>query len=147
MKKIFNVVLNVLPFFIWIGWFLLALNNAEINPDLGTIQILLLLGLPLVYSVYNVIFSAKKKNFLMQNFVFGVAQVVGYYISGLLYYDYISSDSETILVNNTFSAISVVYILITTLIFYGISVVVEKLKRKWFFSPVLTWEKEKFTMN
>jgi len=130
MKKIFNVVLNVLPFFIWIGWFLLALNNVEINPDLGTIQILLLLGLPLVYSVYNVIFSGNKKNFLMQNFVFGVAQVVGYYISGLLYYDYISSDSETILVNNTFSAISVVYILITTLIFYGISVVVEKLKRK-----------------
>lgn len=73
MKKIFNVVLNVLPFFIWIGWFLLALNNVEINPDLGTIQILLLLGLPLVYSVYNVIFSANKKNFLMQNFVFGVA--------------------------------------------------------------------------
>lgn len=130
MKKIINVVLNVLPFFIWIGWFLLALNDVETNPDLGSIQILLLLGLPLVYSIYNVIFSSNKKNFLMQNFVFGVAQVVGYYISGLLYYDYISSDSETILVNNTFSAISVVYILITTLIFYWISVVEEKLKRK-----------------
>lgn len=130
MKKIFNVVLNVLPFLIWMVWFLLALNDVEINPDLGTIQILLLLGLPLVYSVYNVIFSGNKKNFLIQNFVFGVAQVVGYYISGLLYYDYISSDSETILVNNTFSAISIVYVLITTLIFYWISGIVARLKRR-----------------
>ena len=130
MKKIFNVVLNVLPFLIWMVWFLLALNDVEINPDLGTIQILLLLGLPLVYSVYNVIFSGNKKNFLIQNFVFGVAQVVGYYISGLLYYDYISSDPETILVNNTFSAISIVYVLITTLIFYWISGIVARLKRR-----------------
>lgn len=130
MKKIFNVVLNVLPFLIWMVWFLLALNDVEINPDLGTIQILLLLGLPLVYSVYNVIFSGNKKNFLIQNFVFGVAQVVGYYISGLLYYDYISNDSETILVNNTFSAISIVYVLITTLIFYWISGIVARLKRR-----------------
>lgn len=130
MKKIFNAVLNILPFFIWISWFLLALNDVETKPDLWTIQILLLLGLPLVYSIYNVVFSGNKKNFLIQNFVFGVAQVVGYYIRGLLYYDYISSDSETILVNNTFSAISVAYILIATLIFYGISVAVEKSKRK-----------------
>lgn len=130
MKKIFNIVLNVLPFLIWMVWFLLAFNDVEINPDLGTIQILLLLGLPLVYSVYNVIFSGNKKNFLIQNFVFGVAQVVGYYISGLLYYDYISNDSETILVNNTFSAISIVYVLITTLIFYWISGIVARLKRR-----------------
>lgn len=63
MKKILNVVLNILPLFIWIGWFLLALNNVEINPDLWTIQILLLLGLPLVYSVYNVFFLVIKRTF------------------------------------------------------------------------------------
>jgi len=126
MKKFFNIVLNILPFFIWIVWFLLALNDVETNPDLGTIQIILLLGLPLVYSIYNVVFSCDKKCFLMQNFVFGVVQMVGYYICGLLYSDYISGDSETILVCNTFSVISVVYILFITLMFYVIRVNAER---------------------
>lgn len=128
MKKVINIAFNVLPFFIWMGWFYCALKHFTI--DLGIIQILMLLGLPLLYSILNLIFSNNKKDFVIHNLIFGVSQVVGYYIAGLLYYDYISSDSETILVINTFSGISIIYILIATLIFYGIRAVVDKVKNK-----------------
>ena len=128
MKKIFSITVNIIPFFVWIIWFILALYDIETIPDLGLIQILLLLGLPLLYSIYNVIFSSDKRNFAIQNMIFGVAQVVGYYSSGMLYYNLISGDSETILVFNTFSGISIVYILIATFIFYVIRLLVDKAK-------------------
>ena len=57
VKKIFNITVNIFPLFVWMIWFYLALIDLEVNPDLGTIQILLLLGLPLLYSIYNVFFS------------------------------------------------------------------------------------------
>ncbi len=130
MKKIFNVLINVLPFFIWIGWFLLALNDIETNPDLGTIQILLLLGLPLLYSIYNVLLSKNKKEFLIHNVIFGLSQVIGCFVTVQLYYNHVSSDSETILVGNVFSGISILYISIATLLFYGVKTLVGKVKRK-----------------
>lgn len=119
-----------MPFFVWIGWFFLALYDLETKTDLGMIQIILLLCLPILYSVYNTIFSNNKKNLVIQNAIFGIAHVVGYYISGVLYYDHISSDTETILVNNTFSALSIVYILLVTFAFCGIKFLIDKIKKK-----------------
>ena len=130
MKKIFNVIINLIPFFLWMIWFCLALIDVDINPDLGMIQILMLLALPLLYSIYNVFLSNNKKEFVIHNVIFGVSHIIGYYIMGLLYYDYISSDSETILVINTFSGISCLYILIATLVFYGIRIFVDKFRNK-----------------
>ena len=130
VKKIFNITVNIFPLFVWMIWFYLALIDLEVNPDLGTIQILLLLGLPLLYSIYNVFFSKDKNEFAIYNAIFGVSHIIGYYIMGLLYYNYISSDSETVLVINTFSGISIIYILIATLIFYGIRVLVDKVRNK-----------------
>ncbi len=130
MKKIFNIIINLIPFFVWMIWFYLALIDVDINPDLGMIQILLLLGLPLLYSIYNVFLSKNKKEFVIHNAIFGVSHIIGYYIMGLLYYNYISSDSETVLVINTFSGISILYILIATLVFYGIGAFVDKMRNK-----------------
>lgn len=130
VKKIFNITVNIIPLFVWMIWFYLALIDLEVNPDLGTIQILLLLGLPLLYSIYNVFFAKDKNEFAIYNSIFGVSHIIGYYIMGLFYYNYISSDSETVLVINTFSGISIIYILIATLIFYGIRVLVEKVRNK-----------------
>ena len=130
MKKIFNITVNIFPLFVWMIWFYLALIDLEVNPDLGTIQILLLLGLPLLYSIYNVFFAKGRIEFAIYNAIFGVSHIIGYYIMGLLYYNYISSDSETVLVINTFSGISIIYILIATLIFYGIRVLVDKVRNK-----------------
>ena len=128
MKKIFSVIFNVVPFFIWMIWFYCALEHFTI--DLGIIQILLLLGLPLLYSIFNTIFASGKKEFVIHNTIFGASQVIGYYIAGLLYYNYISSDSETALITNTFSGISIVYIFLLTLVFYGIWAIVYKVKNK-----------------
>lgn len=130
MKKIFNIIINIIPFFIWMIWFYLALIDIDINPDLGVIEILLLLGFPLLYSIYNVLISKNKKEFVINNVVFGISHIIGYYIAGLLYYDYISSDSETVLVINTFSGISIIYVSIITLVFYGIRALVEKMRSK-----------------
>ena len=130
MKKIFNIIINIIPFFVWMIWFYIALKDIDINPDLGTIQILLLLGCPLLYSIYNVLLSKNKKEFIINNVVFGFSHIIGYYIAGLLYYDYISSDSETMLVINTFSGISILYVLIATLVFYGIRALVDKMRNK-----------------
>ena len=130
MKKIFNIIINIIPFYIWKIWFYLALIDIDINPDLGVIEILLLLGFPLLYSIYNVLISKNKKEFVINNVVFGVSHIIGYYIAGLLYYDYISSDSETVLVINTFSGISIIYVSIITLVFYGIRALVEKMRSK-----------------
>lgn len=130
MKKIFNIIKNIIPFFIWMIWFYLALIDIDINPDLGVIEILLLLGFPLLYSIYNVLISKNKKEFVINNVVFGISHIIGYYIAGLLYYDYISSDSETVLVINTFSGISIIYVSIITLVFYGIRALVEKMRSK-----------------
>ena len=130
MKKIFNIIINIIPFFIWMIWFYLALIDIDINPDLGVIEIILLLGFPLLYSIYNVLISKNKKEFVINNVVFGISHIIGYYIAGLLYYDYISSDSETVLVINTFSGISIIYVSIITLVFYGIRALVEKMRSK-----------------
>lgn len=128
MKRIIGISLNILPFFVWMGWFYCALHHFTI--DLGIIQILLLLAFPLLYTILNIIIANDKKQFLIYNSFFGISQIVGYYISGLLYYDYISSDSETILVVNTFTGISIVYILIATMVFYGVRVIIDRVRKK-----------------
>ena len=130
MKKKFNSIINLIPFFVWMIWFCLALIDVDINPDLGIIQILLLIGLPLLYSIYNVFLSKNKKEFAIHNAIFAVFHIIGYYNMGLFYYNYISSDSETILITNTFSGISILYVLITTLVFYGIRAFVDKMRNK-----------------
>ena len=110
--------------------FYLALMKVETYPDIGMIQILLLLCLPLLYSTYNVFFSKNKNDFLINSAIFCISHLIGFCIEGALYYNYISSDSETIVVINTFSIISIVYILIVTLIFYGIRAFVDKVRNK-----------------
>ena len=49
VKKIFNITVNIIPLFVWMIWFYLALIDVEVNPNLGTIQILLLLGLVKIF--------------------------------------------------------------------------------------------------
>ena len=130
MKKIFYRIVNVFPLFIWIGWFLLAVSDVDTDSDLGIIQLLLLFALPLLYSLCNAMLSNNKKEFTVNNTMFGVSQIFGYYLAGLLYYSYISSDSKTVLVINTLSGVSILYISIVTLIFYGIRSIIDKVKNK-----------------
>ena len=130
MKATFNTAINIVPFFIWIFCFYLALMKVETYPDIGMIQIFLLLCLPLLYSIYNVFFSKNKNDFLINSAIFCISHIIGFCIEGALYYNYISSDSETIVIINTFSIISIVYILIVTLVFYGIRAFVDKVRNK-----------------
>lgn len=128
MKRIFNIILNLLPFVVWGVWFYLALNELYIYPDWGLVQILLLVCLPIMYSVYNAIVWDRNKTFIIQNGIFAVSQVSGCYICGVLYYNFISSDSETQLVTSGFSFISVIYIAVLTLVCCGIKILINKIK-------------------
>ncbi|MBQ8541775.1 MAG: hypothetical protein IJ435_09945 [Clostridia bacterium] len=132
MKKAFNITILFLPVLVWAVWFLLALNRVRTNPDLGLVQIFLLLCLPVVLSLCNVIVTKDKRSFLKRNVICGAVQVASYYLTGILYYCLISGDSKTMLVNNTFSIVSIVYILLVNLVFYLVKAVCEKLKKKEF---------------
>lgn len=126
MKKAFNITILFLPVFVWAVWFLLAFNRVRTNPDLGLVQIFLLLCLPVVLSVCNVILAKDKQRFLKRNARCGAVQVASYYLTGILYYCLISGDSKTMLVNNTFSIISIVYILLVTVVFYLVKALCDK---------------------
>ena len=121
MKK--YIVLNVAPFLIWILWFVCILNDVFLS---AMIQLSLLLCMPIVFSVINVVFAKDGKLFLNFNAVFAVAHILGYYLSGALYHSFISNDSETELVTNTFAWISILYIAVLTLICF----LVKKLLKK-----------------
>ena len=129
-KKIFNFIFNSLPFFAWIGCFFLELYNVEINPDLVVIYIILLLCLPILYSVYNLFFSADEKEFIIQNTIFGVAQVSGIYINGVLAYNQTYNDAETMIMTNFLSICSIVYILVLTFTFYAVKIPLKKNNKK-----------------
>ena len=51
-------------------------------------------------------------------------------IAGSLYYSFISSDSETALVTNTFTLMSVVYTVLITAFLAGISALIKRLEGK-----------------
>lgn len=100
MKK--YIILNISPFLIWILWFVCQLNNIFTPVDLAMFQLGLLLCIPVVFAVINVAFAKDQKCFLCFNGVFTAAHILGYYLSGTLYHSFISNDSETELVINTF---------------------------------------------
>lgn len=127
MRKAVSVVVDLLPIGVWIGWFFLEFY--EVMQNLWIAEVVLLLILPLLYSVYHVVFSKDKKRFVTSNIFFGGSQVVGYILSGLLYYRFISDDSETIAVVAFFSIASIVYISVMTLLFYGIRALMDRVKK------------------
>lgn len=117
MKKTVNIILNVLPFIIWIVWFICALFSL-FESSLFLIQLFLLFVLPIGYSLFNFIITNKKIDFVVHNLIFAISHIIGYCTLGILYYNFISNDSGTVLVSKTFTFFSIIYITIITLIFY-----------------------------
>ena len=124
MKKI--ITLNMTPFLIWILWFVGILNDIFTSP---MIQLGLLLCMPIVFAVINIVCAKDDKLFLNFNGVFAAAHILGYYLSGALYYSFISNDSETELVTNTFTLMSILYIAVITLICFLIKMFFIKSKK------------------
>ena len=127
MKK--YIVLNVMPFLVWILWFVCQFNNIFVPADSVDIQLGLLFYMPIVFALINLVFAKNEKLFLCFNGVFAAAHILGCYISGVLYYSFISNDTETELVNNTFSLISILYIFIITIIFLLVRIIFKKIKK------------------
>ena len=132
VKIIANIIINILPFLAWIVWFLCAFYDVETSLDLFVIELLLLMLLPIIYTIYNLILSKDNKTFLIQNSVFLLSQVIGVIMSGMLYYNYISDDSGTALVVTTFAFISIIYTVLVSVAFWGVKLLIKKLlKKNW----------------
>lgn len=114
IRNVVFVILNVIPFVIWMLYFYITYNNIIVSPQIATLQITLLLMLPLLFTVINSISSNTRRFFIIKASIFTVSHIVSYYLSGCLYYRYISDDSETLLVRDTLSLYSLLYIVILT---------------------------------
>ena len=123
MKKF--IFLNIVPFLIWILHFICQLSSIFAMFALGA-----LLCMPIIFSVINLVCAKDEKRFMSLNCVFMTAHILGYYISGLLYINFISNDSESKLITNTFSFISLLYVVIITLICLLIKIIYKKVKNK-----------------
>lgn len=127
MKKKVNTIINLVPFLVWMLWLGLALLIDEAIV-LG-LELIFLLASPLLYSLYNVFLSKTKKEFVIYNMIFGASHIIGHCIAAILCYSFII-DFVDIQMINIFSVISVFFILINTLISYGIRTIVDKTKHK-----------------
>lgn len=130
MKKTAHYLINLLPIFLWILYFLFYYYDVKLNVPAFVLQIALLLFIPIVFSIYNSLFCKNKKNFLMLNSILGISQIVGYCLTGFLHYNLISDDSKTIIVTQSLSGISVVYILFITFVFFGVRFLIDKKQNK-----------------
>lgn len=134
-RKISNViffVFNILPFATWMSYFYVSYNNIIVSPHIATLQIVLLIGLPLFFTVINCVSSYNRKMFIVQNSIFLVSNVIGYYFTGCLHYKYISDDAETLLVRDTLSLYSLFYIIILSAVVLIIKTVDKRQKSKVF---------------
>lgn len=119
MKKWYPLV-NLLPLLLWGFWF--GLSYLEHLPEIVAYVFLpyLMLGFLLVVPIIACYFNLKYTNstvwFILCNAIFLISQVVGYYSTGMLYYNIISSDSGTLYITNEFSVDSVIYVIIITLV-------------------------------
>ena len=124
------IFLNIVPFLIWILHFICQLSSIFEPVDLAMFALGVLLCMPIIFSVINLVCAKDEKRFMSLNCVFMTAHILGYYISGLLYINFISNDSESKLITNTFSFISLLYVVIISLICLLIKIICKKVKNK-----------------
>ena len=120
MKR--KIIINIIPFVFWLLWFYCEINSIIPYYMSMIIQILLLLCLPLVFTILNFLVEKSEKSFLKYNIVSCSSHILGYYLRGLLYYCFISDDPETLLVVNLLSFLS----LLVSVLLTGICYVVKK---------------------
>lgn len=83
---------------------------------LPIIMLLLIFVYPVVACFYNIRYAKSACHFLVYNIIFLICQAVGYYSTGMLYYNIISSDYGTLYITNEGTVFSVIYIAVITLI-------------------------------
>ncbi|MBR5307136.1 MAG: hypothetical protein IKU43_00065 [Clostridia bacterium] len=117
MKKVFSILTNVLPLFVWMLIFYLKFN--DIAP-MQTKEIAVLLIFPILFSVFNYNESITKKEFILRNCLFALSHIAGILADGILWYKLVSSDSGTAYLTAVLSHESLIYIFVITLIMYFI---------------------------
>ena len=115
------MIINLLPIIFYIILFYMQYKNAIPDIYIGfIIPVLLFFVSPVIFSLFNVVFSDTAERFALQNTVYGFSQIIGQFLNFVLYYDNISNDSETEMLSEMGLFSTVIYVLILTLVFYAI---------------------------
>lgn len=136
MKKMYYV--NAIPFLLWICafgidfiWQYFDFFSYEYLWILPTyITLALLLIMPIVFVIINVFCAKKYKNYFVFNTILAFSCAIGYFIFGILYYKFISSDSESLLLAQVLPIVLFVYVFLLAAIGFIIKLVANKLKRR-----------------
>ncbi len=135
MKKMYFV--NALPILLWFCVFGVdfvwqyGLSDHDYLWILPThITLALLLIMPIVFVIINIICAKKYKNYFVFNTNLAFSCAIGYFVFGILYYNFISSDSESLLLAQVLPIVSFVYVFLLAAIGFIIKLVAKILKRR-----------------
>ena len=120
-----DLLINVSPFFLLIAFFILGLLESAEGNVMLIIRLVLLLGLPLVVSIYNTVTSSDCSDILLKNTFFTFSSVVSIVLAALIS-ERIQYDPEMGPVMMLFVGLALVYMGILTLICCIIKRVVKK---------------------
>ena len=135
MKKMYYV--NAIPFLLWICAFgidfiwqygLCDYDYLWILPTYITLALLLIM--PIVFVIINGFCVKKYKNYFVFNTILAFSCAIGWFVFGILYYNFISSDGETLLLAQVLPIVSFVYVFLLAAIGFIIKLVLNKLKRR-----------------
>ena len=135
MKKMYYV--NAIPFLLWICAFGIdfiwqyGLSDHDYLWILPTyITLAMLFISPMVFVIINVSRAKKYKDYFICNIILAFSQSIGVVINGILYYNFISSDGETLLLTQVLPIVSFVYVFALTAVGFIIKLVVNKIKNR-----------------
>ena len=120
-----DLLINVSPFFLLIAFFILGLLESAEGNVMLIIRLVLLLGLPLVVSIYNTVTSSDCSDILLKNTFFTFSCVVSIVLAALIS-ERIQYDPEMEPVMWLFVGLAVAYMGVLTLICCIIKRVVKK---------------------
>lgn len=125
MKKR-DIILNVLPFVIWISLFILELFDFREWKFMFFSQIVLILGLPIILSVYNTVSSNDFGDVFIKNIFMAVSNVLGILFSSALSDSFVQPDPEASPVIALFIIITLIHVGVLSLICCGIKDILKK---------------------
>jgi len=125
MKKR-DMILNVLPFVLWLALFVLELFDFREWKFMFFSQIVLILGLPIILSIYNTISSNDCGDIFIKNIFMAVSNVLGILFSSALSDSFVQPDPEASPVIALFIVIILIHIGVLSLICCGIKHILNK---------------------
>lgn len=125
--KIKHILLNILPFPIWVTYYLFSIPKKDLF--IMPVDAWFLLLIIVCFTIYN-LYSQRISDFLIRNFVMIVALTGGFLLSGQIYLKFFYYMSDEHYAVNSISFDIAVFALIITFVACLIKVLIDKIKKK-----------------